>query len=251
VTGIVYASGDALGYERSRTAFEGGAALKMDEAYRLAHLPLVAPLHPAVIARKTGTTYEMGRHAEMFSLVLPVPKPALQASPSFRALEAEIRAAPFAGKIAWEIAEARRDRLHATICGGLGERAPPTLAPSALTALRKLGPVHVQLRGLFSGNVNLGRLYLCAHPEHRNGKNIFQIIQRLLGRPETDLYVVGLWNFTDDLTVSETAALAQIIERWWDKPILTLSAESLWLLGAHDDLVLQSRIASEIPLLPA
>ena len=61
-----------LGYLRSRTALPEGVPLTLDEPYRLAHLPLVAPGHPGVIARQDGRFYEMGRHPSVFSAVLPI-----------------------------------------------------------------------------------------------------------------------------------------------------------------------------------
>ena len=72
-----------------------------DDAYRLARLPLVAPHHPRVIAATPGAGYAMGRNPTAYSIVLPVPADALAASPAFRALQAELRAAPFGPKIAF------------------------------------------------------------------------------------------------------------------------------------------------------
>lgn len=69
---VDFCSDQELGYERGRTWFSAGAGLTLDESYRLAHLPLVAPDHPRVIPTRDGTTYRMGRHARTFSLVLPV-----------------------------------------------------------------------------------------------------------------------------------------------------------------------------------
>jgi hypothetical protein len=114
--------------------------------------------------------------------------------------------------------------------------------------LARIGPVHVALRGLFSGNVNRGRLYLRAYPESREGENVFRRIQRSLGCRETDLYVVGLYNLMDDLDAHEAAALASMIDRWWDRTILQFSVDHLWLMGASDDLVLDSAIAEAVPL---
>ena len=45
---------EALGYVRSRTPLGAGQGLALDEAYRLAHLPLIAPDHPRVIAARDG-----------------------------------------------------------------------------------------------------------------------------------------------------------------------------------------------------
>ena len=245
---IVFCPDAELGYERSRTRFDTGEGLALDETYRLAHLPLVAPGHPRVIESREGTSYVMGRHERVFSLVLPVLSDLLNQSPAYRDLDAAMRASPFAGKIAWDLLDRRRDKLHATICGSLSTGTPPVLDPDKRRALTELGPITVELRGLFSGNVNRGRLYLRAYPESRNGENVFRRIQRSLGCRETDLYVVGLYNMTDDLDAAETAALAALIHRWWDRPILRFEVDRLWLLGASDDLVLDSAIEESVSL---
>ncbi|HWK45231.1 MAG TPA: hypothetical protein VNT30_10940 [Stellaceae bacterium] len=241
---------DDLGYERSRTRFAPGAGLALDDAYRLAHLPLVAPDHPRVIATREGTPYEMGRHAQVFSLVLPIPGEALRRSVAFLQLESALRASPFAGKIAWNLWDRRQDKLHATLCGSLsvGAETPPKFDERQLGELRRLGPIGVELRGVFSGTVNIGRLYLRVYPECRSGANLFRHIQRVLGRRETDLYLVGVYNFTDDLDPVEATALDSLIRQWWDRPLLRFEADHLWLLGATDDLVLNGGVTAIVPL---
>lgn len=238
-----------LGYLRSRTRLAPGAGLALDETYRLAHLPLVAPDHPRVIPTREGTDYVMGRHARVFSLGLPVAAEALFGSGAYRELERELRALPFARKIAWDLLDKRRDKLHATICNSLAVGdGPPDFDEGLRRELARIGPVAVELRGLFSGNVNVGRLYLRVYPERRGGENVFRRIQRLLGRRETDLYVVGVYNLTDDLDAGEASALDRAIERWWDRPILRFEADHLWLLGAEDDLVLNGGVVEAISL---
>jgi hypothetical protein len=160
-----------------------------------------------------------------------------------------MRGAPFADKIAWELLDRRKGKLHATICGSLAVGDEPLpLTDHHRRELAQLGPIEVEVRGLFSGNVNVGRLYLRVYPERRRGENLMRHIQRVLGRRETDLYLVGLYNLTDDLDAEETAALSSIIERWWNRPIMRFQADHLWLLSANDDLVLDSAIAETIPL---
>ena len=232
---ILLCDDDDLGYRASRTRFRPGTAFALDEAYRLAHLPLVAPHHPKVIAARPGTSYEMGRHSKVISLVLPVPDIDLL-------LQAELRAEPFAAKIAWDVAARRRGKLHATLCG-----SPPVLDRAALAAV---GPITVEMRGLFSGNINHGRLYVRVYPEKRGGENQLSRIQRLVGGRETSLYLVGLHNFTDDLDPHEAAALAALIERWWDRPILRWQVDTLGLLAAWDDLVLDGGVEETISLVP-
>ncbi|WP_298952185.1 hypothetical protein [uncultured Methylobacterium sp.] len=231
---------DELGYRRSRTVFRVGEGLHLDESYRRAHLPLVAPDHPGVIREERG--YRMGRRAPMRSVVVPVPGEALEAAPAFRALDAALRAAPFAGKLAWPLLARRRDRLHATLAGlGPADAAQP-LGAEQRAALARLGPVAVELRGLFSGTINLGRLYLRAYPERRGDENAFRLIQRALGRPETDLALVGLHNLTDDLSAPEAEALAHLIAEAWDRPLLRFTVDRLWLLESRDDLVLDAAV---------
>jgi hypothetical protein len=240
---------DELDYLTSRTAFEQGQGLLLDESYCLAHLPLVAPDHPRVIARRAGRHYEMGRHEPVFSLSLPIADELLRRSAAYLSLEAELRASPVAPKIAWDIVERRRHKLHATLCGSLAMGKAPILDDTQREALRRLGPVAVELRGLFSGNVNRGRLYLRVYPEKRDGTNVFHRIQQAMGRRPTDLYVVGLYNLVDDLDAPEWSALAGLLDRWWDRPIVRFQAEALWLLGASDDLVLGPETVARVPLI--
>jgi len=237
-----------LGYVRSSTRFVSGQGLLLDESYRLTHLPLIAPDHADVIRSLAGKGYVMGRHQRVFSLVLPLPVEALERSSPYRELEEELGRSLFASKIAWNLLPKRREKIHVTVCGSLSTETPRTLSGQDRQALKRFGGVRVQLRGLFSGNVNVGRLYLRAYPECRNGVNQLREMQRTLGRPETDLYVAGIFNLIDHLDVDEANALKEIIERWWDRPILTFDADQLWHLGAHDDLVLDAAIEEAIPL---
>lgn len=237
-----------LGYLQSRTRFAPGERLVLDEAYRLAHLPLIAPDHPDVIPSRPGATYRMGRHERIFSLVLPVPVDALEQSAAYRELEAELRHSPFATKIAWDLLPKRRQRLHATICGSLSRHVPYRVSDDEKAAFRQFGPLRVEVRGLFSGNINVGRLYLRVYPECRNGMNLLRRIQRSLGRTETDLYLVGLFNLVDHLEAGEAEVLRDLIQRWWDRPLLTFDLRFLWQLGSSDDLVLDSFVEEVIPL---
>lgn len=244
--GIDLIGDEDLAYLRSRTAFTEGAGMTLDDGYRLAHLPLIDPAHPKAIARKDGTHYDNGQHPPIYSLV--VPTLGLTEAPAYRELERDLREAPFASKIAWDIVAQRQAKLHATVCGSLSIDTPPVIDPAAREALSRIGPVAMELRGLFSGNVNRGRLYLRLYPERRDGENALHLLQRALGRPTSDLYVVGIWNLNDDLDIAEAAALAGLIERWWDRPILRFTADTLWLMGASDDLVLDSQIVEALSL---
>jgi hypothetical protein len=234
-----------LGYQTTRTVFADSQPFILDASYRLAHLPLVAPHHRDVIPRKAGTDYQMGRHGRVYSLVLPIDADALEASPAWRAFNAELRDMPFAGKIAWDLPPKRRERLHATICGSLGRDVPPALAHDVFA---DMAPFEAELRGLFSGNINLGRLYVPVFPEMLQGQNAIHMIQRAMGRPVTSMYLVGMHNLTDHLTISETAALAALLARWQDRLLVRLTISELWLMGSFDDLVLDATVDARLKL---
>jgi hypothetical protein len=246
---LPFCSDDELGYLASRTRFEAGQPLRLDAAYRLAHLPLVAPGHPDAIRTRKDTYYRDGRHPETFSLVMPLDGTALQGSDACIELERELRASPFAAKIAWPIVARRWNKLHATVCSSPG--AASHLDRRQLDALARIGPVHVELRGVFSGNVNVGRLYLRVYPERRDGGHPLHQIQRALGRQPTGLFLIGLYNLTDHLDAGEAKALDALIERWWSRTLLRIEIKALWLLGATDDLVLDSRVVQVVPLTPS
>ena len=240
---------DELDYLANRTPFEQGQGLLLDEAYRLAHLPLVAPGHPKVIKQRDGKHYDNGHHPAVTSLVLPVPGDALHQALTSTGLDSELKQSPLAHKIAWHILPQRRQRLHASLAGSrVSGVSLSEIGAAERMELAQVGRLTVELRGLFSGNINLGRLYLRAFPEKRDGLNTFHRIQDIMGCHRTNLYVVGLYNLLDDLDSEEAAVLAGLIDRWWNKPLLRFQADALWLLSASDDLVLESAVADKIPL---
>ena len=234
-----------MDYRAASTPLPPGAALRLDASYRLRHLPLVAPRHPDVTARAAGEDYEMGRHGEVISLVAPLDMDAIEASPAWRTMERELRDGPLAAKIAWDIALRRRGRMHATICGALD---PSALPEGWRRRLAAIGPIEARIGGPFSGNVNVGRLYLKLYPQMMGGMNAFHAVQAALGRQPGRLFVAGVHNLTDHLDLAETAWLADWLERRGGATIATLTLDRLWLLGSRDDLVLDGRVVEEIVL---
>lgn len=238
----------ALDYDDQMTRFTAGEAMRLDPAYRRAHLPLVAPDHPDIIAEAPDQGYRMGRHETTWSLVLPVPWDALAASPGFRRLDQGLREGPLARKICWKSVDAREAVLHATLCSTLATGDPYPANPAWRVALAGLPPFAVDVRGLFSGSINRGRLYLKVYPEQRQGENAIQQVQRAFGSRQTALYVAGLYNLTDHLDTAETAWLAAFLTDHRDTPLTTLTVETLWIQGVRDDLALDSEVAEIIRL---
>lgn len=240
-----FCASSELGYDQASTVLRPGEALLLDERYRLAHLPLVAPGHGDVIANKAGTDYQMGRHARVRSLVLPVDAEVLERSRPWQDLQEELRSQTFAPKIAWDLLPRRRALLHATVCGSLSQDEIERMRTDGLAGIP---PFDIELRGLFSGNINIGRLYLPVFPERAGGQNVIHRIQRAFGRPITSMYLVGMHNLVDHLTDAETAALVDLIGRWHGRPLARLTITELWLLGSHDDLVLDASVEARLPL---
>jgi len=244
----VFCDDSDLAYEKCETEFKAGKGLVFDEAYRLAHLPLVAPEHPLVLPSKKGSNYNNGTHEVVYSIAIPIPSEELFVADNFRKLQKDISASSFAAKFSWDSFHQRANKLHATVCGGLSRGNAPVFDENVYQKLNTIGPMSVSVRGLFSGNVNIGRLYLKLYPERRDGKNLCHEIQTIFESRKTDLYVVGLFNLVDELNAVETIELKQLLEKWRDVEIIRLQVDSVWLLWSRDDLVLDGGIGKSISL---
>jgi len=244
----IFCDDGQLSYDKSRTAIVERQGLTFDSSYRLAHLPLVAPDHPLVISTKLGTTYHSGIHELIYSIVIPVTIGELSASENFNKLINDVKLSKFTDKLSWDTYALRKNKLHATVCGSIFTGDSPGIENCIYEKLREMGPFSVSIRGLFSGNINVGRLYFKVYPELRAGKNICHIIQDLFRSPNTDLYVVGIFNLIEELDSAEVNDLKNILDRWWEIEIVNVQVENLWLLKSRDDLVLDGSIEEIIPL---
>lgn len=239
---IAYCTDADLNYAQSRHAFAPGAALTFDHAYRLAHLPLVAPQHPLVIHEIAGQDYRSGRYEKArHALVVMIPPEALASSPVFRAFESELRTAPFAPKVDWELCARRATKLHATVVNGLTVDAAEACVDAVSRTVRKLGPLSLRLGGPFAGDKNLGRLYLPVYPRRLNGDDAFGVIQDAAGTRRTRFYSVGYYNLVEELDAAETASLARLIDRWGPRTVAELPVTSFVVHATNDDLALSAR----------
>lgn len=245
---ITFCSDNQLLYNDYQTEFTEGQGLAFDESYRLAHLPLVAPGHPRVIRIKPGTNYNDGLHEPVFSIAIPIYEKQLSASQEFIKLCSELKASRFSHKLSWNTFSQRKNKLHATICGAISTESPPIFEDHQYQRLRETGPVSIKIRGLFSGNINIGRLYLKLYPELRHGQNMCHVLQQIFDSPSTDLYVIGLFNFIDELDLEETIELQKLLAVWRDVEFLQMELKELWMLRSRDDLVLNGGVEQVIPI---
>lgn len=242
-----YRSDSQLGYAAARRVFPPGEGLRFDAAYRLAHLPLVAPNHPAVIPSMPGKDYRNGRYERArYALVAPVPAAALAASDCFRAADDALRSATFAGKIAWDVCARRADRLHATLVSQLYPPDADRVIEPVADALRALGPITFRLSGPFVGDRNLGRIYFPVYPQQIDGDDAFGRLQEAAGAPRTRFYAVGYYNLTDELDPHEAAELAVLLGRWGPETMAEIPLSHIELHATNDDLVLSSHPVVDI-----
>lgn len=238
-----------MAYDASRRILGPGEALTFDDAYRLAHLPLVAPGHPEIIAGKDGTDYRYGRYdTPRHSLVVPVDAEALGRAGEFQAFEAELRSFSFSDKIAWQLGRERAGKLHATIVGGLSEPDIARCVEAAAATLAPLGALSLRIGGAFLGRINTGRIYLPVYPCCHDGEDVFGLVQQACGARLSCFYVVGMYHFTAALTVAETADLAELVERWQRVFLAELPVTSLAVMATNDDLALSGQVVATIPV---
>lgn len=245
---VSFCSDGQLAYLKYQTEFVDGRGLLFDESYRLAHLPLVAPDHPRVIPTKLGTKYNRGMHEIVYSIALPIHANQLLGTQEFESLCDELKASAFSRKLSWNTFTQRKNKLHATICGALSTGEAPEIERNLIQQLEQIGPVSIKIRGLFSGNLNVGRLYLKVYPELRDGHNVCHLIQQIFDTKLTSLYVIGLFNLVDELDVDEARELKNLLRRWQDTEFAQIELTELWLLKSCDDLVLNGGIEQVIPI---
>jgi hypothetical protein len=245
---ITYCGDEMLAYHSSRRKYQPGEGTVFDEAYRLADLPLVNAAHPAVISEVAGRDYRNGTYDKTrYALVMPIAADVLEQSESFQALDRAMRSARFAPKIAWELCERRRSRLHATLASGMAEADLDRCAASAQAVLDRIGPISVRLQGPFVGDRNFGRIYFPVYPQQVDGQDPFALVQQRIGVSPTRLYVVGYYHMRSELDAIETAKLAQLMDQWRDRIVIQTTIASLEMYATNDDLALSARIHARIP----
>src|SRR6185503_18210896 len=169
---LIYCDDEMMAYRSARKIFQPGEGIVFDEGYRLAHLPLVNAGHPAVISELDGRDYRNGTYEKTrYALVMPISADALLESDGAQALELAMKSSGFAPKIAWEMGERRRLRLHATLAGVGPEIDLDRYVAVVQDLLDQIGPVSVCLKGPFVGTRNTGRIYFPVYPQKVGGED--------------------------------------------------------------------------------
>jgi hypothetical protein len=236
-----------MAYRSARRKFQPGERVVFDEGYRLAHLPLVNAGHPAVISEVDGRDYRNGTYEKTrYALVIPISADAFLESDQVQALELAMKSSGFAPKIAWEMCELRRSRLHATLASGISEADLDRCAAAVQDRLDEIGSISVCLKGPFQGNRNTGRIYFPVYPQNIRGEDPFALVQKSIGVAPTKLYLVGYYNMSQELDPLETRELAELIDQWRDRIVVTTTIPFLELYATNDDLALSARVHAEI-----
>ena len=176
---IIYCDDSMMAYRSSRKIFQPGERVVFDEGYRLAHLPLVNAGHPAVIREIDGRDYRNGTYEKTrYALVMPISADAFLESDQVQALELAMKSSGFAPKIAWEMCELRRSKLHATLASGISEADLNRCAAAVQNLLDEIGSISVCLKGPFQGTRNTGRIYFPVYPQNIRGEDPFALVQK-------------------------------------------------------------------------
>ncbi len=244
---LIYCDDEMMAYRSTRKIFQPGERVVFDEGYRLAHLPLVNAGHPAVISEVDGRDYRNGTYEKTrYALVMPISADAFLESDQVQALELAMKSSGFAPKIAWEICELRRSRLHATLASGISEADLDRCAAAVQDRLDEIGSISVCLKGPFQGNRNTGRIYFPVYPQNIRGEDPFALLQKSIGVAPTKLYLVGYYNMSQELDPLETRELAELIDQWRDRIVVTTTIPFLELYATNDDLALSARVHAKI-----
>jgi hypothetical protein len=244
---VTYCDDEMLAYRSTKRIFLPGESTVFDEAYRLAHLPLVNGGHPGVISAVDGRDYRNGTYEKTrYALVMPIPAEVFLGSDELQTLELSMKSASFAPKIAWEFCERRRSHLHATLAGGIQEADIDRIVSPVQELLGRIGPISVCLKGPFLGTRNTGRIYFPVYPRKISDEDALALVQKCLGMSPTKLYLVGYYHLREELDRKETSELAELIERWRERVLVETTIPCLEIYAVNDDLALSARVCARI-----
>ena len=112
--------------------------------------------------------------------------------------------------------------------------------------LDQIGPISVCLKGPFQGTKNTGRIYFPVYPQKVRGEDPFALVQKGIGVTPTKLYLVGYYHMRNELDPLETRELAELLDQWRERVVVTATVPFLELYGTNDDLALSARVHTKI-----
>jgi hypothetical protein len=244
---ITYCDESMMAYQSARKVFRPDERVVFDDGYRLAHLPLVNAAHPAVIKEIGGRDYRNGTYDKArYALVMPISDDVFRGFGLIQSIELAMKSSAFAPKIAWELCEIRKSKLHATLASGLLESDLDRCAAALQDLLDQIGSISVCLKGPFVGSRNTGRIYFPVYPQNIDGEDAFALVQKKIGVAPTKLYLVGYYHMRDELDPSETRELAALLDQWRDRIVVRTTIPFLELHATNDDLALSARTHAKI-----
>ena len=227
--------------------FQPGERIVFDEGYRLAHLPLVNAGHPAVISEVDGRDYRDGTYEKTrYALVMPISADAFLESDEAQALELAMKSSSFAPKIAWEICERRRLRLHATLQRRSGDRSRSSRCGGSRSAGSDRPDIRLSERDRFWAP-GTPAVSIFRSTRRRSGAKTHsrwcKKASACRRRSSTSSDIIICANELDPL---ETRELAELIDQWRDRIVVTTTIPFLELYATNDDLALSARVHAKI-----
>ena len=107
--------------------------------------------------------------------------------------------------------------------------------------LDQIGSISVCLKGPFLGTRNTGRIYFPVYPQKIGDDDAFALVQKSIGVSPTKLYLVGYYHMRQELDPLETRELAELVDQWRDRIVVTTTIPFLELHATNDDLALSAR----------
>ncbi len=234
-----------MAFSSQRKRYDGSHDLRFDRHYRVAQLPLVDSNHPLALNVDSDKNYRYGHREAKQSMIIPIDGDALFESQNLKDFVHRISNTSVGRKICWDMKRIRHEKLHATICGFSSQSALPKLPFETIQGIHAFS---FELRGLFMGNFNTGRIYICLYPECEEDTPITDRITDAIGIPANRLLLCGFLNLKEELTATEAKVLDELCSAASSIVFGSQVCEELIILESTDDLVLNSRIVDRLEL---
>ncbi len=243
-----FSDNNHMRYRDQIKLYSGKEPLKFDARYRAAQLPLVYPESELAVHTDPDGRYTRGRRDVTYSVVLPIDGESLANSSSMRQLIERLKSADLHQKFNWDMEQRRRGVLHATISGTIPFDPEGKVPEELKVALQQIPTFAFQLKGLFMGSFNTGRVYIQVFPETNGNSVLTDKVCDALGCQHNRLLLCGYLNLTEELTGEEAALLSEICTDMQEVVFDTQTCTSIVVMKSYDDLVLRSGVTHRVAL---